>query len=277
MFDRLIVGCGYVGAEAARRWVAAGLSVAALTRSRPDALRDLGVTPVTGDVTRPETLLALPPATATLYAVGLDRAAGHAMRDVYVTGLANVLRRLGDTRVVYVSSTGVYGQAAGEEVDEDSPTEPVEESGKVVLEAERLLRRERPESVVLRFAGIYGPGRLLRRDALLRGEPLVGDADKWLNLIHRDDGADAIAAACERAAPGSTYVVSDGTPVRRRAFYTRLAELLGAPPARFEPPAPGETPPHERGNRRLSNRRARAELGWSSAYSDYEMGLRASM
>ena len=101
---------------------------------------------------------------------------------------------------MYVSSTGVYGQCHGEEVDEESATEPVEESGRVVLEAERLLHQQLPEAVILRFAGIYGPGRLLRRQAIEAGEVLVGDPEKWLNLIHVADGAAAVHAAEESAA-----------------------------------------------------------------------------
>src|SRR5256886_16983899 len=84
------------------------------------------------------------------------------MRAVYVDGLRNVLSRLrAPRRFLYVSSTSVYGQRDGEEVDETSATEPVEESGRVVLEAESVLRSVCPEAVVLRFAGIYGPGRWL--------------------------------------------------------------------------------------------------------------------
>jgi len=60
---------------------------------------------------------------------------------------------------VYVGSTGVYAQTDGEEVDEEAATQPTEESGRVVLEAERLPTRTR-SAIVLRFAGIYGPGRL---------------------------------------------------------------------------------------------------------------------
>lgn len=80
-----------------------------------------------------------------------------------------------------------------------------------MLDAERLLKR----AIILRFAGIYGPGRLLRKQALMNGEPLVGDCEKWLNLIHRDDGADAILAAEAKAEPGSVFNIADGSPVSR--------------------------------------------------------------
>ena len=270
--DALILGCGYLGRRVAARWVAAGRRVAALTRRNADALAALGVEPIPGDVLDPDSLRNLPPVRTVLYAVGMDRTTGKTMNEVYVHGLRHVLDTLPrPERFVYVSSTGVYGQTDGGWVDESSITEPVEEAGRVVLEAERALRSALPEAVVLRFAGIYGSGRLLRKQPLLNGEPLVGDATKWLNLIHVEDGADAVLAA-ERAAAGETFTVADGEPVSRRDFYTFLAELLGAPPARFEErPEPGAA------NRRVSNRRLREALGWSPRYAGYRAGLRASI
>jgi nucleoside-diphosphate-sugar epimerase len=269
----LVVGCGYLGRRVAARWVAAGRRVAALTRGNTAALSALGVEPVVGDVLDPASLRGLPAASTVLYAVGLDRAAGKGMREVYVDGLRHVLDTLpGCDRFVYVSSTSVYGQADGGWVDEDSATEPVEESGRVVLEAERLLRERRPDAVVLRSAGQYGPGRLLRKQPLLNGDPLVGDADKWLNLVHIDDAADAVLAAEARGAAGETYNIADDEPVSRRAFYTRLAELLGAPPARFDHrPEPGAA------NRRVRNAKARAALGWAPRFPTYREGLPASI
>jgi nucleoside-diphosphate-sugar epimerase len=270
----LVVGCGYLGMRVAQTWRASGRRVCALTRDRAAELAAAGLEPVVGDVTDPANLAALPAAGTLLYAVGLDRRAGRSMREVYVGGLANVLDQLATAgrlpeRFLYVSSTSVYSQTDGSWVDETSPTEPTEESGRVVLEAEQMLREKLPAAIVLRFAGIYGPGRVLRRQALLNGEPLVGDADKWLNLIHVADGVRALLAAEQRGRPGETYLVADGTPVTRRAFYTRSAELLGGPPARFEPAPPGPTD----ANRRVGNRKAREELGFVPEYPSYAEGL----
>ena len=160
----------------------------------------------------------------------MDRSSGRSFREVYLDGLRNVLDRLPKpSRFIYVSSTSVYGQSGGEEVDETSPTEPRDENGRIVLAAEQLLRSKLPDAIVLRFAGIYGPGRIIRRAAIERGEPLIGDADKWLNLIHVDDGALAILAAEEHGRAGkAAYLVADDEPVRRREFYTFMAELLKA-------------------------------------------------
>src|SRR5207253_10689388 len=87
---RLIFGCGYLGRRVARRWLAQGHRVSALTRTNAPTLRSVGIEPITGDVLDRESLRAIPAASTVLYAVVLDRTAGRSMRDVYVTGLAHV-------------------------------------------------------------------------------------------------------------------------------------------------------------------------------------------
>jgi nucleoside-diphosphate-sugar epimerase len=282
MVDKLIIGCGYLGRRIATLWSAQNHCVFATTRStaRADECRALGLQPILCDVLDPASLRSLPAVESIAYCIGLDRSTEISMHSLYVGGLANVLAALPQPspRFVYVSSTSVYGQTEGEEVDERATTEPQEESGKIVLEAEQLLRSRLPSAVILRFAGIYGPGCLMRGQSIKAGEPIIGDAEKWLNLIHVEDGAVVVAAADKRAAPGSIYNVSDGSPVRRRVFYTKLAEVLRAPQPRFVSPAPGAVvPPHERGHRRIVNRRMREELGVTLRYPHYEAGLIASV
>src|SRR5262249_21512680 len=231
---KLIIGCGYLGRRVARRWIAAGDTVFALTRStqRTGEVQASGIVPIVGDVTDPASLAGLPEAETVLYSVGLDRASGKSMREVYVGGLENVVNGVTGKvgRFLYISSTSVYGQNAGEWVDETSDCRPDSENGKVCLEAEQLLRSRISKANVLRLAGIYGPGRLVARVAALRaGLVLEGDADAWLNLIHVDDAVAAILA-CERLAkPGSTYLVCDDQPFRRMEYYRLVASLIGAP------------------------------------------------
>ena len=276
----LIIGCGYLGRRVADRWLAQGRHVHAATRraEEADAMRHAGLDAVVCDVLDAASLARLPRADVVVYAVGFDRRSGATMRAVYVDGLARVLDHLpAPGRFVYVSSSSVYGQTDGGWVDETSPTEPREEAGRVVLDAERVLRDRLPGAVVLRFSGIYGPGRLLRRQTIERGEPIVGDADKWLNLIHVEDGAGVVLAAAERGGEGQTYNVCDDEPVRRRDFYAELARVLSAPPPRFEPPPPGQPPPpHELAHRRIRNRKMREELRAELRYPGYREGLAAS-
>jgi nucleoside-diphosphate-sugar epimerase len=277
----LIIGCGYLGCRVATLWHAQGQRVYATTRrpEQADSFRAQGLVPVVCDVLDAESLMRLPAVDTVLYAVGFDRAAGETMRSVYVDGLARVLDQLPrPARLLYVSSSSVYGQTDGSWVDEDSPTEPQEESGKVVLAAEQVLHAKLPGAIVLRFSGIYGPGRLLRRAAIEKGEPIVGDADKWLNLIHVDDGARMVLAAESHAAPGQTFNICDDQPVRRRDFYTELARVLGAPPPHFTPPlAALPTPPHEKANRRIRNVRMKEGLRAELGFPGYVQGLAASV
>ncbi len=265
----LVIGCGYLGRRVATSWLAEGHSVSALTRSRSDELSDYGLLPVVGDVTDPSSL-KLPKVHTLLYAVGMDRLAGKSMQEVYVTGLANVLHALPELpqHILYISSTSVYGQTSGEWVNEDSPTEPIEDSGKIVLEAEKVLRTLTPHATILRFAGMYGPNRIIRKTAIEKGEPLRSDPEKWLNLIHIEDGVQAVLAASELPSHGSTYCIADGNPPTRREFYTTTGERLGIP-ALFDPPSQPITEP----NRRISNTKMLDELGVVLKYPDHKEGL----
>ncbi len=259
----------------------------ALTRSpeRAEEFRQAGLIPIVGDITNPATLPEFPEVDSLLYAVGLDRGSGQSQRDVYVGGLANVLPRIAGRvrRAIYISSTSVYGQNAGEWVDEFSECRPVAANGRVCLEAERLFQDAFPSSNILRLAGIYGPGRLVARiESLRAGIAPEGNAEGWLNLIHVDDAVAAVLACEQHAAPGATYLVSDNKPCLRREYYSLLAELIGAP-APFPPLARGGQG-GSRGiatassdvanlNKRCDNRRLEEELQVDLRFPDIQSGL----
>jgi len=241
---RLVVGCGYVGARVAARWLAAGDRVVAVTRrpERADELARLGLEPLVADVTHPDFPAAagLPDAATVFWGVGFDRSSGTTHRDVHVLGLARLLAALpGSPRVILSSSTGVWGDEDGRVVTEETPAHPTREAGQVLLEAEALLRAHpKGPGVALRFAGLYGPGRLPRIADLRAGTPIAADPESWLNLIHVDDAAEVVRVVAAAAAPGPLYVVSDGRPVRRRDWYGTLATLTGSPAPRFDAAAP---------------------------------------
>ena len=273
----LILGCGYLGGRVAAAYHADGHAVTALTRSpqRAADFHDRGWMPVVGDVTELLDTLSLPAADIILYAVGCDRSGEKPAAELRLEGLGNVLHAFGDRlpeRFVYVSSTGVYGQTGGEEVDESSPTEPSDDAGRAVLPDEPLLCQHCPAAIRLRFAGPQPRRTDQPAGAVNAGEPIPGDADGWLNPIHVDDGVRAVRAAAERGEPGAVYNVSDGHPVRRRDFYAELARLLGTPAPHFAgPPVPGAP------NRRIVSRRLREELGVDLAYPSYVEGLRQAV
>jgi nucleoside-diphosphate-sugar epimerase len=278
---RLIVGCGYVGRRVAEVWSRRGDRITVLTRSADHAatFRERGWEPRIGDVTQADSVADLPAADTVLIAVGLDRRSGRSQREVYVDGLRNVLcSPAGQSRrVLYISSTSVYGQDAGEWIDETSPCQPASDNGCVCLEAEQLLRSEVPAAMVLRLAGIYGPGRLVARvESLRAGEPLPRNPNAWLNLIHVDDAVAAILACDERAPAGSTWLVADDRPNTRRQFYSQVAALVMATSPVFLEQS--LTPDADRSlNKRCSNRRLREVLGVTLKYPTTDTGLPASL
>lgn len=244
----LIVGCGYLGERAAKRWLDEGTSVFAVTRSPETAARfhDAGITPVQFDLASPPSSIDLPDVDAVLWAVGYDRSAGIPREAVWIDGLQWLLANLKPSlkRFLYVSSTSVYGNVDDEIVTEASPANPVTEGGLCCRKAEQIVLDHFVKSgqsgsghasaTVLRMAGIYGPDRLLRRIADLKQQtPLVGEPQHWLNLIHVDDAVAAVLfAAAHPDVPAVVNVANSGT-VLRNDYYRQLASLANAPPPVF--------------------------------------------
>ncbi len=274
---KLIVGCGYLGARVAALWEAAGHQILALTRSSDRAAewQARGWTSLLGDLGRPNELPSFPEVDTLLFAVGFDRSGGYDQRAIYVDGLNAVLKALRGRvgRVIYISSSSVYGQTEGEWVDETSLCEPTQPGGKLCLEAEGLVRQYAPgRATVLRLSGIYGPERFLsKRESLLAGAPLAGSAEAWLNLIHVEDAARAVVTVEALESPTDTYLVSDDEPAQRGDYYAELARLIGAPPPVFDT---HQAARHGAGglNKRCRNTRLRS-TGWSLRFVDYRNGL----
>jgi len=276
----LVFGAGYLGERVAALWRDAGRVVHVVTRSaaRAEQLSAAGFHPHVADVTEPETLVDLPDAGTVLFAVGFDRTSGRSIGEVYAGGLANVLAALGDRprRFIYISSTGVYGPGDGGRVDEETPCHPDRDGGRACLAAEQALRQSPlgERSIILRLAGIYGPGRIPRSADLLAGKPLSTWPDTHLNLIHVDDGARIVLLAEQATAP-RTYLVCDGHPVLRRDYFGELARLLGAPPPNFAPPSSDAPPERGSSDRQASNARLLRELRPTFLYPSYREGLAA--
>ncbi len=280
---RLVVGCGYLGARVAQRWASSGDETFVLTRSpaRAEHLVQLGLQPLVGDVTEPGSLPALPEVDTLLWSVGHDRQAGKLIHEVYVEGLRNLLQVLPapTQRIIYISSTGVFGPCDGSWVDESSPCRPQRAGGAACWAAEQLLLNSpwASRTVVLRLAGIYGPRRLPRLKQLQASEPLATNPEGLLNLIHVDDAAQAVirAAAAQLQLP-RLFLIADGHPVRRRAFYEELACLFQTPEPVFGTSLEemGERS-GSGGHKRVSNTRMLAELGIVLSYPSYREGLAA--
>jgi nucleoside-diphosphate-sugar epimerase len=283
LMTKLVFGCGYLGRRVAKLWRQQGDPVVAVTRSASKAaeLAGDGIQPLVADINRPESLGPIGKVSeigTVLFAVGFDRS-GRTIREVYVEGLAAVLRVLpAVSRLIYISSTGVYGQVTGDVVDETSPCQPTREGGKACLAAEQLLQQSNlaKQTIILRLAGIYGPDRVPRAKELQAGTAIAAPAQGYLNLIHVDDAAAIVLLAEERAMPPALYCVSDGQPVIRAEYYRELAQLVGAPPPRFIDPTP-DSPAAQRAasDKRVSNARLLRDLAPTLRYPTYREGLRA--
>lgn len=248
----LIVGCGFVGSRLARVLVERGEDVVAVTRT---GVSIDGVESLERDVT--DDALELPDADRVFYLVGAGSRDVGAYRAAYVEGLRNTLDAVPeDASVVYSSSTGVYETDDGSWVDEETRIEPTKERTRVLLEAEELAREN--DCTVVRFAGLYGEGRV-------GVERYVGDTKVkagYLNLIRGEDAATALLAADE--GDDDLYVAVDDEPVHRHDLALWLAEQTGRPVGRLVEEA-------RKPNKRCSNERLRS-TGWEPEYPTYREG-----
>jgi nucleoside-diphosphate-sugar epimerase len=283
-----VLGCGYVGLELGRQLSDAGHDVVGVRRSESglSAVEDAGLRPVEADVTDAESLAAVPDADWVVFAASSGGRGADAAREVYVDGLRTAIRQFGSRedspdRLVYTSSTGVYGDHGGDWVDEATPVDPTTEKTRVLAEAERVAREVSAEhgidGTVARFAGLYGPDRY-RLTRYLEG-PVT---DGYLNMVHRDDAAGAVAYLLEAdLLRDDVVVVVDDEPVSKHDFADWLADECGvARPAKRskqERLAAGDL--SEAAERRIltskrcSNERLRG-LGYEFRYPTFREGYR---
>lgn len=277
----LIAGCGYLGRRAAQRWTSQGVEITAITRSDTKAgeLANAGIDVVVGDLGSGQ-LPPLPPVDTVLWSVGFDRSSGQAREAIWIDGLRFLQQQLPSSvrRFLYVSSTGVYGETEGETVSEATRPRPTTDSGRCCLQAEQLLRDVLDETsdegvlTVFRMAGLYGPGRLLRRVSDLQARvPLSGSPDNYLNLIHIDDAVTALAALQPRNDVPLINVVNTGT-LTRGEYYRELARLTEAPDPVFDEGAA----PSRGGNKRVVST-VRDELGLCFQFDNVTAGLQQAV
>lgn len=274
MARTLIVGCGYVGSVLAAELVAEGQAVFGLRRS--DAPLPDGVARVRADVSRPIAAGVLPSELdAVVYAVAAKSRDEAVYRAAYVDGLGHVLDALlaagaVPRRVVFTSSTAVYGQHGGEWVDEAAPTQPKAFSGRILLEAEARLAEAPIETVSLRLGGIYGPGRTSRLRAVAQGKVSVrAGAPHYTNRIHRDDAASAIKHLLHVPTLPAIVLGVDDEPADERVVIEWMAAALGAAPPRVV--APEEATPPRAGSKRCRNTLLRS-LGYAFRYPTFRDG-----
>jgi len=281
----LIIGYGDIGLRVARLALAAGHSVATSGRRDRESLAELpaGVMHHVIDLDRPETLTGLSITGKTLLYLAPPPAAGR--HDPRVQTLCSAFETNGrPAKIVYASTSGVYGDCAGALVDESRPPNPQTDRAFRRLDAERSFQTYARQSdsslVILRIAGIYGPGRLpLQRLAAMKILP--PQQAPWSNRIHADDLARICLAACERAESGAIFNVCDGEQSTMSDYFLAVARTFNLPePAQIdrqeaEKSLSPEMLSYLAESRRLDNRRLREELGIVLQYPTLAEGLQA--
>jgi nucleoside-diphosphate-sugar epimerase len=266
-----MVGCGDVGLRMVRL-LRGRYRVYALSHSaqRHDLLRAHGIIPLPGDLDDPATLSRLSGLSHDILHSAPPPNQG--LLDSRTCNLIRTLRRSRSIpqRLVYISTSGVYGDCHGEVVDERRPLHPQSDRAHRRVDAERMLRAWGRESgvcvVILRVPGIYAADRF-PLERIRAGTPaLAQPEDAYTNHIHADDLARILLAALARGRAGRTYNAADGSWLRMGDYFDLVAESFGLPlPPRIsrqdaERHVPETLLSFMRESRRLSNRRLREEL-----------------
>jgi nucleoside-diphosphate-sugar epimerase len=276
----LIVGCGYVGRAAAELFVTRGWDVEAWSRSgepndMPFTVRAVDVTDLAQVGSRTEDFDFVLQATSTR---GGDV---ESYRRVYLEGARNLCRVFAKSTLVFTSSTSVYAQQNGDWVTETSETTPENETGRILIEAEQTVLER--GAIVLRFGGIYGPGRSAILQKFLQSNGEIDPAqDRNINTVHRDDAAAAcvhllnglIAHPTSAGQSKGVYNVVDDEPILLSEAFRWLGQTIsrdqsGAAPAMF-------SRRRGRSNKRVSNAKLRA-TGWAPRYPTFRDGMRNSV
>jgi nucleoside-diphosphate-sugar epimerase len=272
----LIAGCGYTGTALGQLLAREGHEVWGLCR-KPERL-PASILPLAADLTDPATLRSLPPdLDAVFYTAGSDGREEAAYRAAYVTGPANLIDALlaqgqRPRRLLFTSSTVVYGQKEGEWVDEGSPVSAEPFTRRLLLEGERLVGEGPFPGVAVRLAGIYGPGREGLIRSLREGTAVSPEGPtRYTNRIHRDDVAGVLRHLMGMERPEPLYIGVDHEPSDRGEVLHWLAKEMGFPPPRVGPAVEYRRDP---GNKRCSNARLLA-AGYRFRHPTFREGYAA--
>lgn len=282
-----IVGCGYVGRRLAQQLGREhNLYGLVRTTTHVKLLRAVHVEPIVLDLDKLEADDLSPTwfRNCTLFYFAPPPATGES--DTRLHRFLNLLKTLPDT-LIYISTTGVYGNTHGALVDEASRVNPQTQRAHRRISAEHITRiwctENKVRRVVLRVPAIYGPGRL-PVERLRKGEPVIRAEDApVINRIHVDDLVQVCMAAAQNPEARGVYNVSDGNHCSMTDYLYLVAELAGLP----RPPAipldeaqlvfSAEYLSYLDESRQVDNTRMRKELGIQLRYADLAQGIRASL
>ncbi len=275
----LIAGCGDVGINLGLNLVREGHRVWGLRRNA--ATLPAALEPVAADLADVTSLMGLPARLDyVFYTAAADGFNEQSYRAAYLTGVHNLVTALRQAdqrprRVLFTSSTSVYDQKRGEWVDEASPADPEGFSGQYLRQGEELLWDGFYPATVVRFGGIYGPGRTQLLDTLRSGTATcVEDPPTYTNRIHRDDCAGVLKHLMELGSPEPLYLGVDDDPAPQCQVLRWLAARLGVAGPRVV--AARHSARARFSNKRCRNTRLRAS-GFRLRYPSYRDGYGAML
>ncbi|MBS1271792.1 MAG: Protein YeeZ [Candidatus Marinimicrobia bacterium] len=283
-----IIGCGDIGQRVAKIWLKRSFEVFALTHSEESVVRlqSREIMPIRGDLDAADTLQDLPVHNALVYYFAPPPRSGET-----APRMANFLRSIPDgalpVHLLYISTSGVYGDTGGDWVTEESPLNPKTERSKRRVDAEQQILEWAAETgvpyTILRVPGIYGTGRL-PIEKVKSGRPVLREKDApYSNRIHADDLARICVNVVTNGKPNEIYNVSDGNPGSITQYYFILADLLGIerPPTISMEEAREQFSPMLMSfleeSKRLDISKLRNHLGYEPLYPSLEKGLQASL
>lgn len=268
----LVVGCGAIGTQLAHKLSEQGHAVTGLKRHPPAS--DGRIDYIAADITSPADVANISPDFEYVFFIlSADGRTEKDYRDIYETGLQNMLNKFARQRWFFVSSTSVYGQSKGEWVDENSPAQPDNVTSQLIRQAERQVMDLSPLNIIVRFSGIYGPGRghLLK---MVRQRPLVQQQPPYFtNRIHQQDCVGVLAFLFTQRLAGMAleqcYLASDDEPAPMWEVMSWLADQMRCPALAIKP---ADVEPSQ--NKRCNNKRLKA-LGYQFYYPSYKDGYRS--
>jgi nucleoside-diphosphate-sugar epimerase len=228
----LIIGCGDIGLRVVKQLLP-GHRIYALTsqQSRFQELREVGATPILGNLDQPESLWRLAGLAQTVIHLAPPQNSGN--RDCRTCNLVRILAQGSNAvrRLIYISTTGVYGDHRGAKVSEVTPVNPESERAIRRVDAERILRLWGPAHGVavsiLRVPGIYAADRLPTERLESQTPALPPEEDAYSNHIHSDDLARLVCAAVYHGKPQRIINVCDGGEKKMGDYFDEVADTFG--------------------------------------------------
>lgn len=274
MANILIAGCGDIGIRLAERLVEQNHRVVGIRRNPPDHWHGEWSF-FQADLTQPNSFSSLPlDFDEVVFMPTPGQRSMASYEAVYTTALDNLVNHFAKAmhppHWFFVSSTSVYGQSNGEWVDEDAVAEAITPTGRLIRHTEIRLLTDLPETTVIRFSGIYGPGREFLLKSAHQTPEIAFNPPYYTNRIHQDDCAGVLAYLIDMRLKheklASHYLASDDCPAPLWEVVTWMTEQLGCRPPVAKPPSNQLDL-----NKRCNNGRLKA-LGYRFIYPDYRTG-----